>query len=284
MLKIKFIFIGLNLIGEVFRFSKNKKYIIYTLLFIASIIPFFINSTNNKIQVGKKELFNHKLSDKNSVEKAIHYIDSIYLLNHIETFDTALYVQTVSAVVKERFYKGLALYSVSENWISSIVGKLIWSHLSAIVAPDDILKHSGALCSQQSIVFMEILKKKGIKVRSIGLGYKEGPGHFLSEVYYNGDWHLHDVTYEPLWEKISISHKSINYYSSHRDSLFLIYENKIPKDVFYKIIEKIEYGKENEFPAKNMLLFHKVTKFFTYILPVFFLYLSIYFYRKNKTH
>lgn len=267
------------------NFFSGKSYLIFGFFFLLSIIPVLFN-VNKKSEANflYNELYNPKLSNLNNLEKIEHYIDSSYVFLNNRTFDTALYVQIASAIVKERFYRGLALYSISENWISSIHGKLIWSHLSAIVEPDDILKHSGALCSQQSIVFMEILKNKGINVRSVGLGYKEGPGHFLSEVYYNGDWHLHDVTYEPLWEKMPITHKSIEYYSVHKDSLFLIYENKIPKDVFYKIIEKIEYGKENEFPGKNMLLFHKVTKFFTYIIPILFLYLSIYFYRKNKTH
>ena len=129
---------------------------------------------------------------------------------------------------------------------------------------------------------MEVLRLKNINTRSVGLGFKEGEGHFLCEVHYNNSWRLHDVTYEPNWVKVSNIHKSMDFYLTNKDSLYLVYETLIPRDVFDKITEKIEYGQVNVFPARNMLIFHKVTKIVTYILPMFLLLFSILLYKKQK--
>ena len=265
-----------------YHITKDKKCIIYVLLFIVSIIPFFLTSPNNSNQFDGKELFTPELSYLNSVNKSISYLDSIYLLNHLAVFDTAKYVQIASRFTKERFHYGLSHYSVSENWISYLSGKLLWEHLSAIVNPDDILKHSEGLCSQQTIVFMEFLMRKKINVRSVGLGYSEGPGHFLCEVYYNGGWHLHDVTKEPEWSKIENEHLSMEYYLSNKDSLYRAYQSKLEKSEFNKITERVSYGNVNEFPAKKMLFFHQATYVFTYFLPSVFLALFLYSYRKLR--
>jgi hypothetical protein len=197
-------------------------------------------------------------------------------------FDTAQYVQIASKFTKERFYHGLSHYSISDNWIACLSGKFLWIHLSAIVNPNDILKHPEGLCSQQTIVFMELLKKKGINVRSIGLGYIEGPGHFLSEAYYNGSWHLHDVTMEPSWENVVHHHRSMSYYQSNKDSLYLAYESIYDKQLFNKLLEKVVISRTNEFPAKKMLFFHQITLFFTYLLPFFFLFMVIKLFVKNQ--
>ncbi len=154
--------------------------------------------------------------------------------------------------------------------------------MSAIVAPNDILKYPYGLCSQQTIVFMELLKRKGIKSRSVGLGYDEGPGHFLSEVYYEGSWHLYDISAEPVWKKIHNHHKSMEYYLNNKDSLYIVYESRMPKPLFDKITEKVVYGKVNDFPAKKMLLFHRFTYVLILFLPVFLLSLFFFYYMRER--
>ena len=34
-------------------------------------------------------------------------------------------------------------------------------------------------------------------------------------------------------------------------------------------MQKVHYGEVNEFPAKKMLLFHRITKISTYLIPLF---------------
>ena len=237
--------------------------------------------TNNVRRIDcKNELFRPELFYVNSIDKALYYTDSIY--NNNSYFDTAQYVQIVSKFCKERFCHSLSHYSLSDNWIAYFSGKLVWSHLSAIVISDDILKHSEGLCSQQTIIFMELLRKKGINVRSVGLGYKEGPGHFLCEVHYNDSWRLHDVTMEPKWNRVENIHKSLNYYLHNKDSLFLAYEGRLGRKIFNKLMERSEYGEVNEIPGKRMFIFQKITYFFTYTLPLFFLFMFVFTYNKLR--
>ncbi len=264
------------------NFFKNNRPAIFAFLFFVSILP-FIGKLLKKDFSGnvdaKDELYNPALLRINSIEKAISYVDSVYSTKYTSTFDTAGYVHAASKFTKEKFYHGLSRYSFSDNWIAYFGAKLFWSHLSAIVDPNDIIKHPEGLCSQQTIVFMEILKHRHINVRYVGLGYKEGPGHFLSEVRYNNSWRLYDVTMEPKWSKVKCVHESMDYYLTNRDSLYQIYDSRLDKTVFDKILKKIEYGKPNEFPAKKMLLLHQITYIFTYLFPLFFIVMFIFSYR-----
>lgn len=256
--------------------SANKAYKVSALFFLLSIAPFFGKLFENEnVKPIKTELYNSDLYYINSIDKAIKYTDSIYLKNNYQNFDTSEYVQIVSEFTKERFYKGLSLYNMSNNWIACMAGKLTWSHLSAIVNPNDILKHSEGLCSQQTIVFMEILMRKGIDVRSVGLGCKGGPGHFMSEAHYKGLWHLHDVTMEPVWEQIFNNDQSMEFYLKNKESLYSGYKRSYGKPFFNKLLRKVIYGKTNEFAAKKMLLFHQISLLLTYLIPLFLLSITI---------
>ena len=267
-----------------FKLGSVKIVLLFGFLFILSILP-LCTSTKNQFNVKNKydELFIPELIRLNSVQKLSYYIDSVYHdLSSSTSLDTALFVKVSSDVIKKRFYHGVSNYSINDNWIAFLSSKLVWEHLSAIVKPDDILKHEEGLCSQQTIVFLEILNQKGVNFRTVGLGYKEGPGHFLGEVKYNGTWHLHDVTVEPKWEKVVNHHKSLEYYLQHKDSLYLAYEGRLDRKIFDKIMQKVEFGNKNQFPAKKMLFFHQITLLFVYLIPIFLFLLFIISLMKNK--
>ncbi len=228
------------------------------------------------------ELFDPELIKLNSTETFLKYLDNSYNQNDGQIMDTANYVEELNDLVKKRFFYGIANYTFKENWIANLAARVCWSHISAKVNPEEILKGYDGLCSQQTIVFMELLKMKGIKVRTVGLGFEEGPGHFLCEVNYKKGWHLYDVTKEPDWSKISNKHESLEYFLAHKDTLYMIYENRLERPELEKIISKVNYGKINEFPAKRMMLFQNACKFAGYILPILFLYLFVRERRKIK--
>ena len=260
-------------------FHRAKKYLI--LIFIGFFFIFlypliFSNLKSRKDFKSKTELFKIELTRFKNINDLTAHIDGIYSVQHsIENIDTSAYVNITSEIVKRRFYHGISHYSVHENWIAAFLGQCFWSHFSAIVEPDDILLHNEALCSQQAIVFTELLQRKGITTRWVGIGKKEGPGHFLSEVYYNNDWHLYDVNKEPNWDKIKSKHNSMNYYLKNKDSLYVIYDGLLNKATLDLFLKQVRYGIPNEFPAKKMLMFHRVTKAITYLLPMFFAFLIV---------
>ncbi|MBK6836794.1 MAG: hypothetical protein IPG89_22065 [Bacteroidetes bacterium] len=137
------------------KFFKSKSGIIYFGLAIGFLIPLLIGSVGN---VSKHqaitEQFDSNLLNINSIDKALDYIDSLSKTNDEGQFDTLRYVQAASKFTKSRFFHGLSRYKFSENWIAVLGANCLWDHMSAIVNPDDIIKHSNALCSQQSIVFL----------------------------------------------------------------------------------------------------------------------------------
>ncbi len=256
---------------------RNKKQVILLLLCFLTSIPLIykIGTETVSIRSENHELYESELERLNSIEKLLHYTDSLYAHTATEVFDTAAYVNLACDVTKKRFYFGLSNYTLSENWIAYLSGKLIWKHFLAIVEPDDILKHQEGLCSQQTIVFMELLKRKSINVRSVGLGRKEGPGHFLCEAQYQHDWHLYDVTIEPLFEIPKLENRSAAYYLNNLDTFYKAYNGRVTRDVFNKYVEKVAYGEVNQFPAKNMLLFHQVTRLIAFLLPFLFIILFL---------
>ncbi len=262
------------------NFLKDKLDIFFFLLFAVSFSPLIVDLFHEEEPIAaKNELFNKELAKLNSVDKIVHYTDELYKKNHKKGLnDTASYVSTLSDVVKRRFYFNTSDYSLSENWIAYLCGKLIWSHMSSIVITNDILKHDKGLCSQQTIVFIAALGEKKINFRTVGLGYIQGPGHFVCEVKYGGFWHLYDVSKEPVWNRLIRDHQSLDYYLENKDTLYLAYESKISKAVFLKILEKHYYGAPNKMPAKNMILFHLVAYLIMYTLPLAFLLLSVKFY------
>lgn len=256
-----------------------------SLLFFFAVLftlpHFYNNSDSSKVILTKKEVFDPALSYCKSISSSIRYIDKVSG-NAPGDFDTLNYVTTASQFIHKRFYHGTANYMFSENWIANLAGKYIWSHFYAIVIPNDILKRSKGLCNQQTTVFMELLKAKGISCRKIGLKAKDGAGHFFCEVRYNNSWHVYDVNIEPNWSRTDHPHESMAYFSDHREELYNIYEGKIPRSDLEGFLNTIEVGEPNEFPAKKMRLFHTVTKWFTYILPIFFLLAGIFSLLKQR--
>ncbi len=241
---------------------------------IISIIPFFLSKNNANVYQGPKdELYNPKLVKIDDINKAYDYVDSVYNSTNIGALDTQKYVGVANQFIKERFSHGLSSYSAGENWIAYLLGKYTWSHFSAIVQPNDILKYPYGLCSQQTLVFIDILKHKGIRNRTVGLGYPQGPGHFLCEVSNNNKWHLYDVTMEPKWNYLKNRNESLEYYLNNRDSIYLVYEDKLDRKCINTLFEKVKYGEVNELPAKKMRLFHSATYILTYLIPFFFLFL-----------
>lgn len=265
---------------------KNTRSIILNLLFITSLTPLCLRVFEKKhvVAVPNNESYDKALNRLDDIGKLTSYVDSIVGTKNISSDDTLAFVLAATEIVKKRFHYGFSNYTLADNWAAFLGGKLIWSHLSAIVEPNDILKHTEGLCSQQTIVFLDLLKVKGIPFRSVGLGPKEGPGHFLCEVHYNGDWNMYDITMEPNWSAILNSHKSMDYYKNNKDSLFLVYENKIPSSVLNKMLVQINYGNVNDMPAQNMLLFHKVCKAMIYVIPLLLLWLCIRNYRRMPSH
>src|SRR5206468_12316967 len=112
----------------------------------------------------------------------------------------------------------------------------------------DILKYPYAACSQQSIVFMEILKRKGFNTREVGFQGKTS-GHFCFEVDYNGGWHFYDPDMEPDTIILNAYNRpGIAFLARHKDILLKAY-HQYPPELIMDIFPNYFYGSVNTFAA-----------------------------------
>ncbi len=216
------------------------------------------------------EEYDPSLNRLNSIEKLEEYCDSLFvspssaIANRQET-DQA-YVELVYSVVKKRFYHGYSYYGLDNNYLAFLFSKVTVPGYSAIVIPNDILKHPNAACSQQSIVMMELLQVKGFKTRKVGFEGKKYGGHFCFEVFYKNKWHFYDPNLEPDVNVLNAYNRpGIAALVAHPDILLKAYKNQ-PKDLMIDIFPTYWYGPVNQFPAPTAIVFQKITKAFSYTL------------------
>ncbi|MBK5272440.1 MAG: hypothetical protein JJE22_15655 [Bacteroidia bacterium] len=219
------------------------------------------------------EDFDPSLLRLNTLKKLTSYCDSLYVersnaggeVKFEETFP-----QIVLHTMRDRFYHGYSLYGMNNNFMAMLLSKVSLSGLNAIVIPDDILKYPYAACSQQSIVFMEILRQKGFNTRKVGFNGKIY-GHFCFEVFYNGSWHFYDPDMEPDVAVLNTYNRpGIEFLVRHPDILFKAY-HQYPKAKVMDIFPNYFYGAENTFEAPRAMIFQQLTKIFSYTIWIFFL-------------
>lgn len=220
----------------------------------------------------------------NSMDKLVAYCDSLYMekaYSGANTHYESEYPELVSSVIKKRFYHGYSVYGFNDNYVAMMLEQVSITGLSAIVIPDDILNYPYAACSQQSIVMMEILKRKGFTTRKVGFKGKKY-GHFSFEAYYNGAWHYYDPNMEPDNTVLAAYNKpGIAFLASHPDLLLKAYK-QFPKEKVMDLFPNYSYGVPNTFAAPQAIIFHKVTKFLSYTIWSFFLFAFIWARRKYK--
>lgn len=226
-------------------------------------VAFSIFREPGVIQKYPNDHFDPSLSSLNSLDKLEAFVDSLAGHNQPDTRENIeRYVELADSAVRMRFYYGLQNYQVSENFIANLAGKYIWSHFGAKVNPEHILDGRKAFCSQSSIVFQELLKRKGFDVRTVLLA-----NHFCTEVLINGSWGFFDVSYKPNFSDTPrLSTEQLILQPHYLEQAYLYsFKEDFSKNVIANFDpSKTTYGKVNEFPARRMLLFHRVSCFFSW--------------------
>ena len=163
--------------------------------------------------------------------------------------------------------------------MAMVASKFSKDGFSAIVIPNDILRYPYAACSQQSIVLMELLRRKGIATRAVAFqGKKEG--HFCFEAYYDRSWHFYDADMEPDTKVLhAYNRPGADFLASHPEIMLAAYR-QFPAEKMMDIFSGYSYGKVNAFAAPKAILFQKVAKFLSYTIWTFFLVLFILIRRK----
>jgi hypothetical protein len=178
-----------------------------------------------------------------------------------QSYDTLLFCETISTVIKQRFYHSFTHYRLNENWVAAVAGKLFWKNLSQKVIPDDILKSSNAACSQQGLVFLDILQKNGIEYCTV-----QWKGHFAVCAKINQKWHYFDPDLEP---QILKNERLFDEKFNDTDFLCKLYGHRMSKSEIDELLGTPKLINQNIQPARNAILFHTVTCILSKTLWVF---------------
>jgi len=221
----------------------------------------------------KLEEFDPALLRLNNSEKLINYCDSLYQVkfgNAGRQQYEKNYTELLSEIISKRFFHGYSHYSFTDNYLSVLFSRATLDGYSAIVIPEDILKHPYAACSQQSIVMMKVLRKKGIQTRKIGFSGKIS-GHFCFEVFYDNAWHFYDTNMEPDAALLNAHNRpEIATLVSDKELLLKAYQ-RYPKETILDVFSNYSYGTPNSFAAPRGIIFQRIAKVLSYILWLFFL-------------
>ncbi len=103
---------------------------------------------------------------------------------------------TLYEFVKDSMYHRSGITkSISDDWIAFLIAKSgLWPPARKIVDPIELLsKHHAGLCGQHAYVLYALAKKAGLDARIWELN-----GHIITEIYYDGAWHVFDADQEVL--------------------------------------------------------------------------------------
>ncbi|MBC7884744.1 MAG: hypothetical protein H7X99_04680, partial [Saprospiraceae bacterium] len=183
----------------------------------------------------------HKLQ---SVQNLIDFVDRTYKGNK----NSIEFVNYIGKVISRRFHHGYSHYSSDDNWIASMAGNIFWKNLSAIVIPDDIMKHPVAACSQQCIIMMACATHFGFDVRKVTFDH-----HFTTEVKVRNKWHYLD----PNLEVIPLNSSLQELLDSN--TFLKLYENKLGVAGAKYVLAHPKFGATNEQVARKARYFHEIT-------------------------
>ncbi len=245
---------------------KGLLIIFSALLFLPNLFDLDINP---QLPYNGRESFDPSLSRINSPEKFQQAVDSIALARHIPQHSFE-YVETAESVVIKKFYHGFSHFTLQQNWIAAVCGRFVEEGIACKVRPEDILQQSHAACSQQAIVLMDLLRKKNIAYRKIGL-----PHHYALEVLVDNNWYFFDTNMEPVIPK---EKRLATSWMHQCDSLKKYYDAKIHPNLDYQFGKGViaTAGVINEIPAQHAALFQSATAVLSKIiwclplLPLFF--------------
>ncbi|MEO6405950.1 MAG: hypothetical protein ABIY51_14510 [Ferruginibacter sp.] len=233
------------------------------------LVPNFFNvDINYHNERRPAEEFDVSLLRLSSIEKLAAYTDSLASTKNISS-NHPEYLLLVENIIAKRFFHGFSHYKLNENWVASVSEKIFGRGLACLVKPNDIMQRADGACSQQSIVMMELLKRKNIDYRKVGF-----PHHYAMEAKFNKQWYFADANQEPDMTVDARLHQN---WKGQSDNLKQYYDPKIYTNLDYAfgIGQLAEIGPVNEVPAKNLTLFHSLTLLmsrFAWCLPLIILF------------
>lgn len=219
-------------------------------IFICLVLIFSSFAELKAVSV-QEETFDRSLGRLNTIARLQDYIDSCAAAGQVRP-GSKEEVLLINGILERKFYHGYSHYSAQDNFWAYLAGKYVWDHLSAIVLPEDLVKHPMAACSQQALVMMQLLQERGYQVRKLIL-----QRHYLLEVFYDQGWHMFDPNKEPSSQ--GLPHDSLDAYLIN-GKLSQAYSRTLSPEQVKTMFGRRAIGKVNAVEARNARVFHCITK------------------------
>ena len=233
------------------------------------------------IPEGLTEMYDEKIAKIDNFNDLKKFVDYEIKENNFEGIDIPIYIDDV---VRRKYFHQTAYIAAETNWLLRVADYFFPERLFlTAMDPTDLVKKNHSICSQQSIIFQELIKDYKFEYASIRFDIKlPDPdrwnfGHFASTVKVGGDWFFFDSNMEPVYDrKDSLIYKKI--LAADKEILTMFYPTspdgyQFNFDLLTK--EMINFSDLNRFPAKRGVMFQKITQFFSDFSWFLFLIFSL---------
>jgi hypothetical protein len=248
---------------RLFNLFSISSYILLLLTFICFFVTIikYYNPEFIKVDLTYIEEYSEKLNQIKTLNEFKLLINSEVKSNNLSGIEIPI---IIDEYIRNKFYHGTSFYEWNQNWVLAIIDYFLPNYeFKAIVNPRDIFKKNYAMCSQQSIIFQEIIKDYEINYGSVRFLYPAFE-HFANAVEINNDWFLFDTNFEPQYNRRDSEIFEL-ILSNDLNALRTFYQKTTAIKNIKNISER-KFTKEmvtltdiNKFPASNGLLFHKIT-------------------------
>jgi hypothetical protein len=197
----------------------------------------------------------------------------------------------IDDLLRKKFIHGSSSINTKGNWLLQSADYLFPSReLTFSFSPEDVAMHNRGICSQQAILFQELVSDFGFEYESVGfnvplLEFKEVGGdkefnHFASAVKVDSNWYYFDSNLEPMYDRNNhLVYSELLIGQSER--LTELYPSYKWADTTESMVYR---SSRNMFPASNGLLFQQISKVFSFFSWIFFCLLSILLFRLSKSN
>ena len=247
------------------------------------LLPVYLNistmvsddtTSNNYLTMptGLIEMYDEEIAKIDNLNDLKKLVDYEIKENNFEGIDIPIYIDDI---VRRKYFHQTAYISTDTNWILKGADYFFPERFfSTAMNPKDLVKKNHGICSQQSIIFQELIKDYKFEYASIGFDIKipnqANFGHFVSAVKVGGDWFYFDPNMEPVYDrKNALIVKKV--LEADKETLKKLY----PQYNFDLLTKEMIYMKAlNRFPAKRGVIFQKITQFLSNFSWLVFLIFS----------
>ena len=229
---------------------------------------------------GHIEIYDENIAKIDSLNDLKKFVDYEIKENNFEGIDIPIYIDEI---VRKKYFFTTAYISADTNWI--LVGADYFfpeRYFLTAMDPEDLVKKNHGMCSQQSIIFQELIKSYPFEYASIRF-ISDVFGHFASAVKVDDDWFYFDSFFEPVYDRnnplivkkilkadIEVIRKLYPYHVTN-------FGNPLSPEYNFDLLtkEEITLGDLNSFPAKQGVMFQKITRFLSNFSWFLFLIFSL---------